>query len=112
MGETAGNVSKGMDTYSYRQPIGVCAGVTPFNFPAMIPLWVLFFNYFYFTTLANNVNTKMFPMAITTGNTFVMKPSEIDPLTPIRLSELAIEAGVPAGVLNVIHGRHVCPFFL
>jgi len=87
MGETAGNVSKGMDTYSYRQPLGVCAGVTPFNFPAMIPLW-------------------MFPMAITAGNTFVMKPSEIDPLTPIRLSELAIEAGVPAGVLNVIHGRH------
>jgi len=87
MGETSENVSKHMDTYSYRQPLGVTAGVTPFNFPAMIPLW-------------------MFPMAITTGNTFVMKPSEVDPGAPIRLAELAIEAGVPAGVLNIIHGTH------
>jgi len=87
MGETSENVSKHMDTYSYRQPIGVCAGVTPFNFPAMIPLW-------------------MFPMAITTGNTFVMKPSEVDPGAPMRLCELAMEAGVPPGVLNVIHGTH------
>jgi len=93
MGETAENVSKGMDTYSYRQPIGVCAGITPYNFPAMIPLW-------------------MFPMAITTGNTFIMKPSEVDPGCPMRLCELAIEAGVPAGVLNVIHGTHDSVNFL
>jgi len=85
MGETAENVSRNMDTYSYRQPIGVTAGITPFNFPAMIPLW-------------------MFPMAITTGNTMVMKPSEVDPGAPMILARLAQEAGVPPGVLNVIHG--------
>ncbi|MFX8055660.1 aldehyde dehydrogenase family protein, partial [Acinetobacter baumannii] len=68
-----------------RQPIGVCAGITPFNFPAMIPLW-------------------MFPMAIVCGNTFVLKPSEQDPLSTMLLVELALEAGVPAGVLNVVHG--------
>jgi len=93
MGETAENVSKGMDTYSYRQPVGVYAGITPFNFPAMIPLW-------------------MFPIALTTGNTFIMKPSEVDPGCPMRLCELAIEAGVPAGVLNVIHGTHDSVNFL
>merc|ERR1712137_591423 len=93
MGETSENVSKGMDTYSYRQPVGVYAGITPFNFPAMIPLW-------------------MFPLALTTGNTFVMKPSEVDPGCPIRLCELAMEAGVPAGVLNVIHGTHDAVNFL
>merc|ERR1712100_295443 len=87
------NVSKGMDTYSYRQPVGVYAGITPFNFPAMIPLW-------------------MFPIALTTGNTFVMKPSEVDPGCPMRLCELAMEAGVPAGVLNVIHGTHDAVNFL
>ncbi len=85
LGEIAENVANGVDTYFIRQPIGVCAGITPFNFPAMIPLW-------------------MFPMAIACGNTFVLKPSEQDPLTPMLLAELAIEAGVPAGVLNVIHG--------
>lgn len=85
MGETAENVARGIDTYSYTQPMGVCLGITPFNFPAMIPLW-------------------MFPMAIACGNTFVLKPSEQDPLTPTRLAELFIEAGAPAGVLNVVHG--------
>jgi malonate-semialdehyde dehydrogenase (acetylating)/methylmalonate-semialdehyde dehydrogenase len=85
MGEFAENVAGGVDTYSLRQPIGVCAGITPFNFPAMIPLW-------------------MFPMAIVCGNTFVLKPSEQDPLTPMLLAELALEAGVPPGVLNIVHG--------
>ena len=85
LGEIAENVANGIDTYFIRQPIGVCAGITPFNFPAMIPLW-------------------MFPMAIVTGNTFVLKPSEQDPMTTMLLAELAMEAGVPAGVLNVIHG--------
>jgi malonate-semialdehyde dehydrogenase (acetylating)/methylmalonate-semialdehyde dehydrogenase len=85
MGEFAENVAGGVDTYTLRQPIGVCAGITPFNFPAMIPLW-------------------MFPMAIVCGNTFVLKPSEQDPLSTMLLVELALEAGVPAGVLNVVHG--------
>ncbi len=85
MGETAENVAGRIDTYSYTQPIGVCAGITPFNFPAMIPLW-------------------MFPLAIACGNTFVLKPSEQDPMTPNRLAELFVEAGAPEGVLQVIHG--------
>ncbi|MDH4565252.1 CoA-acylating methylmalonate-semialdehyde dehydrogenase [Pseudomonas sp. BN414] len=85
MGELANNVANGVDTYTLLQPIGVCAGITPFNFPAMIPLW-------------------MFPMAIACGNTFVLKPSEQDPLVTMRLAELALEAGIPKGVLNVIHG--------
>ncbi|KAJ9465495.1 putative methylmalonate-semialdehyde dehydrogenase [Diplonema papillatum] len=85
MGETVGNVSTHMDTYSYRQPLGVCAGICPFNFPAMIPLW-------------------MFPMALVSGNTFLLKPSERDPTAAVRLVELAMEAGVPPGVINVIHG--------
>ena len=85
MGELANNVAGGVDTYTLLQPLGVCAGITPFNFPAMIPLW-------------------MFPMAIACGNTFVLKPSEQDPLVTMRLVELALEAGVPKGVLNVIHG--------
>mmetsp|Transcript_46913 Transcript_46913/g.146974 ORF Transcript_46913/g.146974 Transcript_46913/m.146974 type:complete len:374 (-) Transcript_46913:160-1281(-) len=80
-------VASDVDTYSVRQPLGVCAGICPFNFPAMIPLW-------------------MFPVAITCGNTFVMKPSERVPLTAMRLVELAQEAGVPEGVVNVIHGTH------
>jgi malonate-semialdehyde dehydrogenase (acetylating)/methylmalonate-semialdehyde dehydrogenase len=84
-GEFSENVAGGVDTYTLRQPIGVCAGITPFNFPAMIPLW-------------------MFPMAIVCGNTFVLKPSEQDPLSTMELVELAIEAGVPSGVLNVVHG--------
>jgi malonate-semialdehyde dehydrogenase (acetylating)/methylmalonate-semialdehyde dehydrogenase len=85
MGEFAENVAGGVDTYTIHQPIGVCAGITPFNFPAMIPLW-------------------MFPMAIVCGNTFVLKPSEQDPLTPMLLAELALQAGIPPGVLNIIHG--------
>jgi len=85
LGEFAENVAGGVDTYTLRQPIGVCAGITPFNFPAMIPLW-------------------MFPMAIVCGNTFVLKPSEQDPLTPMLLAELALQAGVPPGVLNIVHG--------
>ncbi|MBY4694710.1 CoA-acylating methylmalonate-semialdehyde dehydrogenase [Burkholderia latens] len=85
LGEFAENVAGGVDTYTLRQPLGVCAGITPFNFPAMIPLW-------------------MFPMAIVCGNTFVLKPSEQDPLSTMELVELAIEAGVPKGVLNVVHG--------
>ena len=85
LGEFAENVAGGVDTYTLRQPIGVCAGISPFNFPAMIPLW-------------------MFPMAIVCGNTFVLKPSEQDPMTPMLLAELALEAGIPPGVLNIVHG--------
>jgi malonate-semialdehyde dehydrogenase (acetylating) / methylmalonate-semialdehyde dehydrogenase len=89
LGEFAENVAGGVDTYTLRQPIGVCAGITPFNFPAMIPLW-------------------MFPMAIVCGNTFVLKPSEQDPMTSMLLAELALEAGIPPGVLNIVHGgKHV-----
>lgn len=85
MGETVENVAGGIDCYSLVQPLGVCAGITPFNFPAMIPLW-------------------MFPLAIACGNTFILKPSEQDPMTPTRLAELAVEAGFPKGVLQVVHG--------
>jgi malonate-semialdehyde dehydrogenase (acetylating)/methylmalonate-semialdehyde dehydrogenase len=86
LGETLGSVTKDMDTYTYREPLGVCAGVTPFNFPAMIPLW-------------------MFPLALVCGNTFVVKPSELDPGATMMLVEMAKEAGVPDGVVNVIHGQ-------
>ncbi len=86
MGETVENVARKIDSYSYTQPLGVCAGITPFNFPAMIPLW-------------------MFPLAIACGNTFILKPSEQDPLTPTRLAELFEEAGAPKGVLQVLHGN-------
>jgi len=85
LGEYGENVAGSIDTYTLRQPLGVCAGITPFNFPAMIPLW-------------------MFPMAIVSGNTFVLKPSEQDPLSTTELVKLAIEAGVPPGVLNVVQG--------
>lgn len=85
MGETLGNVVSGINMYSYRQPLGVCAGITPFNFPAMIPLW-------------------MFPIAIACGNTFVLKPSEQNPLTPTRLVEIFQQAGAPEGVLQLVHG--------
>ncbi len=84
-GEFSDNISSGIDTYSMRQPLGVVAGITPFNFPAMVPLW-------------------MFPIAIAAGNTFILKPSEKDPSCPLRLAELLIEAGLPPGVLNVING--------
>ncbi len=85
MGETVENVAHDIDTYSLVQPLGVCAGITPFNFPAMIPLW-------------------MFPLAIACGNTFVLKPSEQDPMTPNRLIELFVEAGAPPGVVQLVHG--------
>jgi malonate-semialdehyde dehydrogenase (acetylating)/methylmalonate-semialdehyde dehydrogenase len=79
------NVGQEIDSHAMRQPLGVCAGITPFNFPAMVPLW-------------------MFPVAIAAGNTFVLKPSEKVPSTSARLAELMTEAGLPAGVLNVVHG--------
>jgi len=78
-------VSAGVDCYSRRQPVGVCAGITPFNFPAMVPMW-------------------MFPMAIACGNTFLLKPSDLVPASPIRLAELLCEAGLPDGVFNVVQG--------
>nr|AAC03055.1 methylmalonate semi-aldehyde dehydrogenase [Oryza sativa Japonica Group] len=87
MGEYVSNVSNGIDTFSIREPLGVCAGICPFNFPAMIPLW-------------------MFPIAVTCGNTFVLKPSEKDPGAAMMLAELAMEAGLPKGVLNIVHGTH------
>tara|TARA_R110002050_G_scaffold101319_3_gene209535 strand:- start:2344 stop:3675 length:1332 start_codon:yes stop_codon:yes gene_type:complete len=87
MGETVENVGPNMDTYSYRQPLGVTAGITPFNFPAMIPLW-------------------MFPIAVTCGNTFLLKPSERNPGASMMIQDLARQAGLPPGVLNVIHGTH------
>ena len=85
-GSFAEEVAAGIDSYSLNQALGVCVGITPFNFPAMIPLW-------------------MFPMAIACGNTFVLKPSEKDPSCAVRLAELASMAGVPNGVVNVIQGN-------
>lgn len=87
LGETLPGIAKDMDTMTFRVPLGVTAGITPFNFPAMIPLW-------------------MFPMALVTGNTSLMKPSERDPGACMMLMELVKEAGFPDGVVNVIHGRH------
>ncbi len=84
-GEYTEGAGPGIDVYSMRQPLGVVAGITPFNFPAMIPMW-------------------MFGVAIACGNTFVLKPSERDPSVPVRLAELMMEAGAPAGVLNVVQG--------
>jgi malonate-semialdehyde dehydrogenase (acetylating)/methylmalonate-semialdehyde dehydrogenase len=84
-GEFSENVGSGVDAYSMRQPLGVVAGITPFNFPAMVPMW-------------------MFPIAIACGNTFVLKPSERDPSTAVRLASLLKEAGLPDGVFNVVHG--------
>ena len=84
-GEYTENAGTGVDAYSIRQPVGVCAGITPFNFPAMVPMW-------------------MFPVAIACGNTFVLKPSERVPSTSMRLAELFKEAGLPDGVFNVVHG--------
>lgn len=85
MGETVENVARGVDTYSLTQPLGVTLGITPFNFPAMIPLW-------------------MFPLSIACGNAMILKPSEQVPLATMRLVELFVEAGVPDGLLQVIHG--------
>ena len=84
-GEFTEGAGPGIDVFSMRQPLGVCAGITPFNFPAMIPMW-------------------MFAVAIACGNTFVLKPSEKDPSVPYRLAELFLEAGAPEGVLNVVNG--------
>ena len=85
MGETLNDVARDIDSQSIRQPIGVCAGITPFNFPAMVPMW-------------------MYPFAIACGNAFVLKPSEKVPLTPARVTELLNEAGLPPGVMNLVHG--------
>jgi len=84
-GEHSEDVGTGVDTHSLRQPLGVCAGITPFNFPVMVPLW-------------------MFPVAIACGNTFVLKPSEKVPSASMRMAELLKEAGLPDGVFNVVHG--------
>jgi malonate-semialdehyde dehydrogenase (acetylating) / methylmalonate-semialdehyde dehydrogenase len=87
-GEFTEQVGRGIDSWSLRQPLGVCAGITPFNFPAMVPMW-------------------MFPMALACGNTFVLKPSERDPSAGIRIAELLTEAGLPDGVFNVVNGDKV-----
>ncbi|HKE94664.1 MAG TPA: CoA-acylating methylmalonate-semialdehyde dehydrogenase [Povalibacter sp.] len=84
-GEFSDSVGSGIDSWSLRQPVGVCAGITPFNFPAMVPMW-------------------MFPVALACGNTFVLKPSEKDPSCGLRLAQLLHEAGLPPGVLNVVNG--------
>ena len=87
-GEYNDQVGTGVDTYSMRKPVGVCVGITPFNFPAMVPLW-------------------MFPLAIACGNTFILKPSEKDPSCSLKWAELLHEAGLPPGVFNVVQGDHV-----
>src|SRR6266513_2329048 len=84
-GEFTEQVGRGIDSWSVRQPLGVCVGITPFNFPAMVPMW-------------------MFPMALACGNTFVLKPSERDPSLGFRIAELLLEAGLPPGVFNVVNG--------
>ncbi len=87
MGDTLEDVARGIDCETVRQPLGVFAGITPYNFPVMIPMW-------------------FWPYAVATGNTFVLKPSEQDPLTHQRIVELAAQAGLPSGVLNIVHGDH------
>lgn len=89
MGESMENLARGIDCETVRQPLGVCVGITPFNFPAMVPLW-------------------MYPVALACGNTFVLKPSEKVPLTANRIVELLQKAGLPKGVLNVVHGGREC----
>ena len=89
MGDTLENIARGVDCETLLQPLGVCVGITPFNFPAMVPLW-------------------MFPLALACGNTFVLKPSEKVPLTAIYLVELLEKAGLPNGVLNIVHGGRDC----
>jgi malonate-semialdehyde dehydrogenase (acetylating)/methylmalonate-semialdehyde dehydrogenase len=88
-GECLENIARGIDCQMIRQPLGVCVGICPYNFPALVPMW-------------------MYPMAIACGNTFIFKPSEKVPLTGIRLIELLVEAGIPPGVLNVVHGGKTC----
>src|ERR1700751_433189 len=84
-GDFTEQVGRGIDSWSRRQPLGVCAGITPFNFPSMVPMW-------------------MFPVALACGNTFVLKPSERDPSAGYRMAELLLEAGLPPGVFNVVNG--------
>src|SRR5580704_4048857 len=88
MGDSLNDVSTGIDSHTIRQPLGVCAGITPFNFPAMVPMW-------------------MWPFAIAAGNAFILKPSEKVPMTPTMAAQLLHEAGIPAGVFNLIHGDKV-----
>jgi malonate-semialdehyde dehydrogenase (acetylating)/methylmalonate-semialdehyde dehydrogenase len=89
MGQTLQNIAAGVDCETLRHPVGVCAGITPFNFPAMVPLW-------------------MFPVALVCGNTFVLKPSEKVPLSAVRLGEMLLEAGLPEGVFSIVHGGKEC----
>src|SRR6266481_4800072 len=89
MGENLENIARGIDCDTIRQPLGVCVGITPFNFPAMVPLW-------------------MYPVALVCGNTFVLKPSEKVPLTAIKIARLLEQAGLPKGVLNLVHGGREC----
>ncbi len=88
-GESLENIARGIDCVTYRQPVGICAGICPYNFPALVPMW-------------------MFPLALACGNTFILKPSEKVPLTGVRLIELLVQAGLPPGVLNVVHGGKEC----
>jgi malonate-semialdehyde dehydrogenase (acetylating)/methylmalonate-semialdehyde dehydrogenase len=88
MGQSLENVSRGIDCHTIRQPLGVCAGITPFNFPGMVPSW-------------------MYPFAVACGNSFILKPSEKVPVTPTRMSELLEQAGLPTGVFNLVHGDKV-----
>jgi malonate-semialdehyde dehydrogenase (acetylating)/methylmalonate-semialdehyde dehydrogenase len=85
MGDSLNDVARGIDSRTVREPLGVCVGITPFNFPAMVPMW-------------------MYPFAIACGNTFLLKPSEKVPLTPTRCAELLLEAGLPEGVFQIVHG--------
>lgn len=89
MGESMENIARNVDCETIRHPVGVCVGITPFNFPAMVPLW-------------------MYPIALTCGNTFVLKPSERVPLTSMLIAELLLEAGLPKGVFNIVHGGKDC----
>ncbi len=89
MGESMENIARNVDIETVRHPLGVCAGITPFNFPAMVPLW-------------------MYPVAITCGNSFVLKPSEKVPLTSMLIAEFLTEAGLPQGVFNIVHGGKDC----
>ena len=89
MGEHLENIARGIDCDTIRQPLGVCVGITPFNFPAMVPLW-------------------MYPIALVCGNTFILKPSEKVPLTAIKIAKLLAQAGLPKGVMNIVHGGREC----
>lgn len=89
MGDTLPNIATNVDAETVRHPVGVCVGITPYNFPFMVPLW-------------------MFPVAIVCGNTFILKPSEKVPLSAVRMGELLVEAGLPDGVFNIVHGDRTC----